>query len=199
MKILKYILYIILALVILFFAMGFMMPSVSYGHEISVDKPLKETWAVTQDDSKYNQWLEGFQSMELLEGEKFKEGSKYKVVVNPGDGQPEFEMIETLIAFNEFENVKMHFDSEFMDFDQIMTFSEADGKTSVKTDSKVIAKNFMMRSLFAIMETFGGTFTAQEKKNIEALKKVINENTTDYYPAPPVMEVDESSEESGSQ
>lgn len=154
---------------------------------------------VTQDDSKYKQWLEGFQSMELLEGEKFKEGSKYKVVVNPGDGRPEFEMIETLVAFNEFENVKMHFDSEFMDFDQIMTFSESDGKTTVKTDSKVIAKNFMMRSLFAIMETFGGTFTAQEKKNIEALKKVVNENTTDYYPAPPVMEVDDSSEESGSQ
>ena len=199
MKILKYILYIILALVILFFAMGFMMPSVSYGHEISVDKPVKETWAVTQDESKFDQWLEGFKSIELIEGEKGQPGSKYKVIVNPGDGQEDFEMIQTVVSVNEFKNVKMHFDSEFMDFEQTITHLESDGITTVKTDSKVIAKGAMMRSMFAIMETFGGSFTAQEKKNIEALKKVIDENTTDYYPAPPVMEVEGSLEENDSQ
>ena len=57
----------------------------------------------------------------------------------------------------------------------------------------------MLRSMFAIMETFGGSFTAQEKKNIEALKKVINENTTDYYPYPPTTEVDDSSEKDDSE
>ena len=92
----------------------------------------------------------------------------------------------------------MHFDSEFMDFEQTITHSESDGITTVKTDSKVIAKGAMMQSMFAIMETFGGSFTAQEKKNIEALKKVINENTTDYYPAA-VMEMKGSSDESDSQ
>ena len=46
----------------------------------------------------------------------------------------------------------------------------------------------MMRSMFALMETFGGAFQAQEVKNIEALKKVVEENTTDYYPAPIVSE-----------
>jgi hypothetical protein len=42
--------------------------------------------------------------------------------------------------------------------------------------------------MFALMEIFGGAFQAQEVKNIEALKRVIEENTTDYYPAP--VEVD---------
>lgn len=199
MKILKYILLGLLVLVILFFAMGLMKPSVSYGHEIIVDKPIKEAWAVGQDETKYDQWLEGFQSMELLEGEKFKEGSKYKVIVNPGDGQPEFEMIETIISIEEFDHVKMHFDSEFMDFEQIMTYTEADGKTTIKTDSKVIAKGLVMRSMFAIMETFAGSFTAQEKKNIEALKIVIEENTTNYYPLPEVIEDEASLGEEASQ
>lgn len=172
-----------LVLVILFFSMGVFKPSVSYGHEISVDKPQKEAWAVGQDESKYDQWLAGFQSMELIEGEKFKEGSKYKIIVKPGDDQPVFEMIETLVSYDEFEKVVMHFDSEFMDFEQTMYFTDENGKTTVKTDSKVIGKGIMTKSMFAIMETFGGSFTAQEKKNIEALKKVIEENTTDYYPS----------------
>ena len=70
MKILKYILIAILVLTILFFAVGFIQPSVSYGHEITVDKPLKEVWAVTQDASKYDQWLEGFKSIELMKENK---------------------------------------------------------------------------------------------------------------------------------
>jgi hypothetical protein len=184
MKILKYIIIGILVLTILFFAMGIFKPSVSYGHEITVDKPIKEAWAITQDESKYDQWLEGFQSIELIEGEQGKEGSKYKVIVNPGEGQPEFEMVETLVSMKEFEQVEMHFDSDFMDFEQIISFSNENGKTTVKTESRVIGKGIISKSMFAIMETIGGSFTAQEKKNIEALKKVIEENTTDYYPAP---------------
>ncbi len=190
MKALKYIIFVILALVILFFAIGMIKPSVSYGHEITVNKPIEETWAVTQDASKYDQWLAGFKSIELIEGEKNEVGSKYRVIVNPGEGQPEFEMIETIASIKEFEHVNLHFDSEFMDFEQLITHSESDGKTTVKTESKVIAKSAVMRSLFAIMEMIGGSFTAQEKKNIEALKKVIEENTTDYYPAPAVAEDD---------
>jgi hypothetical protein len=190
MKILKYVLFVILALVILYFLMGIIKPSVSYGHEITVDKPLKETWAVTQDDSKYHQWLEGFQSIELIEGEQGQPGSKYKVIVHPGEGQPEFEMTQTVVSIKEFEHVNLHFDSDFMDFEQIITYAEVAGKTTVKSESKVIAKSWAMRSMFAIMETFAGSFGAQEKENFEALKKLIEENTTDYYPAPPAPEVE---------
>ena len=182
MKILKYTILGLLVILFLIILMGIANPSIGYGHEIMVDKPIKEAWAVSQDDKKYDQWLEGFKSFELIEGEKWKEGSKYKVVVDPGDGQPEFEMIETLVSINDFESVEMHFDSEFMNFEQVMHFTEERGKTSVKTESKVLAKGLMMRSMFAIMEIFGGSFTAQEKKNMEALKKLIEENTTDYYP-----------------
>ena len=188
MKILKVLLYTFLGLVLLFLIIGLLKPSVSYGHEIKVNKPVEEAWAVTQDESKYAQWLDGFQSIELISGEKNAEGSKYKVIVDPGEGQPEFEMIETLVSLKEFEHVTMSFDSEAMDFLQTISFKEEDGLTSVKTDSKVIGKNIMTRSMFAIMEMLGGSFTAQETKNVEALKKLIEENTTDYYPDPEVGE-----------
>lgn len=180
MKILKYSLYVVIVLVILFFATGLMSPSVGYGHEITVDKPIEEAWAVTQDESKYKLWLEGYKSMELLSGQKGAVGSTYKVIVNPGEGQQDFEMIETVTSIKEFDHVKMSFDSDVMDFEQIITFKENNGKTTITTDSKVIGKNIVSRSLFAIMEMITGSFTAQETKNIEALKRVIENNTTSY-------------------
>ena len=188
MKILKYILFVIVGLAIIFFAIGFIKPSVNYGHEITVNKSLKEAWAVSQDESKYGQWLDGFKSIELISGEAGAIGSKYKVVVNPEEGQPDFEMIETVVSKKEFDHVELHFDSDMMDFDQTITYSETDGKASIKTESKVSGKGIVMRSMFALMELFSGAFQAQEEKNIEALKKLIEENDTDYYPVPNVTE-----------
>lgn len=188
MKILRYTLFAVVAIVLLFFALGLFKSSIQYGHEITVDKPVKEVWAIVQDESKYDQWLEGYQSMELIEGNQNEPGSKYKVVVDPGEGQPEFEMIQTLMTIEEFDKVHLHYDSDFMDMDQHYTFSESNGQTTFSTQADVRPKGMMMRSMFALMEMFSGSFTAQETKNIEALKKVIEENTTDYYPAPVVAE-----------
>ena len=188
MKFLKYLLYLIGGLLFFFLAIGFIKPSVNYGHEITVNKSLKEAWAVQQDESKLGEWLTGFKSIDLISGEAGEVGSKYKVVVNPEEGQPDFEMIETVISKSEFDHMSLSFDSEMMLFEQTTSFTEANGKTIIKTDSKVSGKGMMMRSLFALMEMFSGSFQTQEVKNVEALKKVIDENTTDYYPAPIVPE-----------
>jgi uncharacterized membrane protein len=191
MKILKYILYVILGLIVAFFALGLLKSSISYGHEITVNKPVEEAWAVSKDQSKFDQWLDGFQSIELISGEQDQVGSKYKVIVNPGEGQSDFEMTETLASMKEFEEINLKFDSEMMDFDQTMTYTAADGKTTIKTDSKVMPKGIFMRSMFAWMDLLGDSFTKQEAKNMEALKKLIESNTTNYYPSPePIMAAD---------
>ena len=188
MKILKYLLYIIIALIFLFFLMGFIKPTVQYGHEITVNKSKKEAWAVFQDESKYDQWLDGFKSIDLISGEKGKVGSMYKVVVNPGDGQPDFEMIETVTSMKKLEYVELSFDSDMMEFQQKTSFSGNGGNVTIKTDSKVIGKGMVMSSMFAIMSVFSDSFQKQEEKNIEALKKIIENNTTDYFPEPIVPE-----------
>ena len=179
MKIIKYILLLFVILSFLFLIIGFIKPSVSYGHEITVNKPIKEAWAVQQDEKRLGEWLEGFKSIDLISGEKGAVGSKYKVVVNPGEGQEDFEMIETIESKKEFDHMKLSFDSNMMLFDQTTTFTETNGKTTIKTDSNVKGKGMMMRSMFALMGMMG-SFEAQEVKNIEALKKVIEENTTNY-------------------
>ncbi len=187
MKFLKYFLYLIAGFLFIFVLIGFLTPTIQYGHEITANKSVKEAWAVTQDESKLGQWLEGFKSIDLISGEAGAVGSKYKVLVNPGKGQDDFEMIETIVSKKDFDHIILNFDSDMMIFDQTTSFAESNGQTSIKTDSKVSGKGIMMRSMFALMNMFGN-FQAQEVKNIEALKKLIEANTTDYYPAPPVIE-----------
>ncbi len=179
MKVLKYILFFVLGLVVLFVLIGIVKPTVSYGHEITVNKSIDEAWAVTQDETKYDQWLKGFQSIELIEGEKGQVGSKYKVVVQPGEGQPDFEMTETIVSIAENDHVEMHFDSEAMVFEQTISFSGSGGNTTITSDSKVKGKGLMSRSMFAVMGMFGA-FQAQEEENFNALKTLIDENTTTY-------------------
>ncbi|MEO1513429.1 MAG: SRPBCC family protein [Bacteroidota bacterium] len=188
MKTLQYALYTVAAIVGLFFLAGLLKSSVSYGHEVTVNKSIEEAWAVSQDESKYSQWLEGFQSIELISGEKGAVGSKYKIVVDPGDGQDLFEMVETVVSVKEFDHVSMEFDSEMMDFEQTMSFTKEGEQTRIKTESKVIGKSLGTRSMFAIMEMVLGAFTAQEAKNIEALKTLIENNVTNYSPLPSTAE-----------
>jgi hypothetical protein len=195
MKFLKYLLITIVVLFLAFFAIGMIHPEVEYGSKITVSKSIEEAWAVSQDESKFPLWLEGFQSIEHISGEFGEVGSKYKVIVNPGEGQPEFEMIETLLEHEEFDHVSFHFDSEMMDFEQVISFSEEDGMTHIVTESKVIGKGATMASLFALMEKMGGAFTSQETKNQNALKEVIEENTTDYYPVEIDLVLEEVSED----
>lgn len=167
-------------LIVAFFGIGYFNPTVEYGHTITVNKPLKEAWAVTHDETKYDQWLQGFKSMELISGEKGAVGSKYKVVVNPGEGEEDFEMIETIVSLKNYDHVALHFDSEIMEFEQTILFTENDGKVNIQTLSTVHPTGMFLRSMFASMELLTGTFQMQEEKNIDALKVLINENKTTY-------------------
>jgi len=180
MKFLKYLLGFLVIFFIIFMLFGVLKPVVNYGHTITVNKPIQEAWEVHKDPNKFNEWLEGFKSIELISGDADAVGSKYKVIVNPGEGQDDFEMIQTVNAFKEYEFVDLAFDSDMMRFEQITNFKENNGVTTISTDSKVAGKNIMLKSMFAMMEMFGGSFQKQEAKNVEALKKVIEANTTVY-------------------
>ena len=180
MKYLKYFLFLILGIVLCFFLLGFMKPAVNYGHEIKVNKPINEAWGFLQDETKMDQWLEGFKSIDLIEGESGTVGSRYKVVVNPGQGQEDFTMTETIKSIKPEDHISLNFDSDMMVFDQTTSLTTKEGQTIIKTDSSVKGKGILMRSMFALMEMTTGSFQKQEVKNIEALKNAIEQNNTVY-------------------
>ena len=174
MKILKVLGIIFLLLILGFVVLGLVKPTVKYGHTITVDRPINEAWEIYNDDTQYSQWLKGFKSIDLISGTHGEVGSKYKVVVNPQPDQPDFEMIETVLAIEENDHVILQFDSDMMEFVQTTNFAEKGGKTVISTHSEVFGNGLMMKSLFAAMELFTGSFQAQEEENFNRLKTLMD-------------------------
>ncbi len=123
------------------------------------------------------EWLEGFESNELVKGEENEVGSEYLVTINQ-EGKP-FEMTEIIRDIQEFESVTFDFDNDFMFMNYNAKFSEEDDGTVINTQSIVRGRGIFSR---ALMIFFKGSLIAQEEKHLNDLKRVIEENETDYFP-----------------
>lgn len=190
MKYLKYLLGIILLLVVIFFGRGFLTPSFSYTSEFIVDKPIKEAWAVMGDESKVSQWLKGITSIEHVSGEKYTVGAVTKYTFSE-NGQ-ESTVVETIKSVKPNEHIAMDFVMEgAMDMDYKVDFAVKDGKTHVKSSTTAKGSGIFMRSMLSFMQ---GTMKAQEDENLGNLKKLIEENKTNYFPAPVVETIEEVEE-----
>jgi len=178
----KYLLGVIALIALLFIGKGILTPTISYTSEIIVDKPVEEAWAVMNDESKVDQWLKGVTKIEHVSGKKGTVGAvtKYTFVEN---GEESI-IVETIKAIHPNEQVAMDFVMEgVMDMDFKFDFSEKDGKTHIKSSTTTKGSGLFMRSMISFME---GSFQAQEDENMVNLKKLIEDNTTNYFTSPVV-------------
>ena len=190
MKYLKYLLGIIALLALLFIGRGLLTPSISYSSEIVVDKPIQEAWAVMNDESKISQWLTGITNVEHVSGEKGKVGAvtRYTFVE---DGE-ESVLLETMKVIRPNEHVAMNFVMEdVMDMEYTADFSEKGGKTHIKSATTTKGTNLFMRTIIPFLTS---TMKAQEDENLNNLKKLIETNTTNYFPVSAVETVGEMQE-----
>ena len=175
MKYLKYILGIAAILVIGFFLLGIIKPKISYECEIIIDKPLAESWAVSQDEKKMSDWLSGFQKIEHVSGSIGNVGSVSDVYfIN--DGQ---EMIirETITEIVPNESIAMSFTSDFMEMDYKLSMKSIDGKTKISSSTTAIGNGLISKSLIVLMQN---SIQTQEHTNLENLKKTIEKNSINY-------------------
>jgi len=145
MKYVKYILGILAVLVIGFFLLGLLKPQLSYDCEIIVDKPLAESWAVSQDDEKLADWLDGYQKTEIVSGNPGTVGAVSDIYfIQEGE-----EMIiqETIKEIVPNESISMTFTSDFMDMDYILKMSAVDGKTKISSSSIVEGNGILAKSI----------------------------------------------------
>lgn len=180
MKILKYLLGTIAVLFIGFILIGVFKPSISYGSELEINKSVKEAWAVMNDESKTHLWLTGLKSSELVSGTVGEVGAVTKIVMAP-EGAEAMEMTETITAKKENEHMGLAFEADIVSSTLDMYFTEKDGKAIVRSSAVAHGKGMIMKSLMPIMKS------AMQKSDLEImanLKKVIEENTTDYFPQP---------------
>ncbi len=183
MKILKIILTALALLIVGFLLMGVFKSSVTYGNEIKINKPAKEVWAVMMDESKSSLWLEGIKSQELISGTAGEVGAVSKMVME------DIEMMETIAAITKNEHINLKFDADMMTQDMNMWFTEKDGKTTIKSETVAVGKNILWKSIFAMMNS---GMVEEDLKVLTNLKKVVEENTTDYFPAPMVETMEDA-------
>jgi len=135
------------------------------------------------DPSRATEWLEGVKEVKHVSGEVGTVGAvtEYTFLQN---GQ-ESKVVETITSILPNEQIKMNFDAPgVMDMNYVVDYSEADGKTNIKATTVVTGKGFFMKSLVPWIK---GSMISQEEGNLANLKKLINENTKNYFPEPAEM------------
>jgi len=177
MKYLKYLLIIIVVCVLFFFGKGLLTSSIFYESEVIVDKPANESWAVMSDETNLPKWIKGFIKTELVSGTANTLGAVSKVYVE--ENGKEMVMQETITAMKPNEHMAMTFTMDFMDMDYEIFFKEKEGKTTISSKSTTRGNGIFAKSMVSFME---GSMKAQEDENLNALKKIIEGNTKNYFP-----------------
>jgi len=185
MKFLKYLLYLIILLTIIFYAMGLINPEITYDCEVTVDKSAAESWAVMSDEENLPQWIDGYLRSELVSGEANAVGAVSNVYV--AEGESEVMMTETITDALPHKLMAMKFSMDFMDMDYKMEFEEEGGKTHIKTHSVTTGNGMIARSILSFMPS---AMKSQEQKNLNSLKALIDQNTKDYFKTEATTEID---------
>ncbi len=175
MKALKYILAILAILIIGFFAIGMINPTVEYDCQLTVEKSLAESWAVSQDEEKMADWLIGYEKMEMVSGEPGTVGAVSDIYFK-AEGE---EMIirETILEIVPNESISMSFESEFMNMDYQLIMNAVEGKTEIISKTNARGNGMLSKSIMALIS---GSLKAQEETNLGLLKKTIENNDSDY-------------------
>ncbi len=156
---------IIVLLVAAFFCVGMIVPAVEYTTTIEINKPRDVTWQII----RYRKdWIYGFKSFEQISGEPNQPGSKARVTVVRDGRETVFDT--ELLEIKPPEYSVNRLSNDMLTHDATVHLSEADGKTTVVSQEKLVGKNAFWRSIFAI---FKGMIVDTSKKNFDGLKKAV--------------------------
>ncbi len=177
MEYLYYGLGIIGILTIIFLLIGFIKPSISYNCAIIVDKPIKESGYVAQDEEKMSEWLEGFIKIEHVSGKPKTVGNVSNVYFEMNG--KEMVVKRTITAIKLFESMESMSETDFMNMEYSVCMTAIDEKTKISSSTTVKGNGIFAKSLMVFM---GGSLKKSEETNLVRLKNTIEANTKNYFP-----------------
>ncbi len=164
MKALKIILGLVSGLVVAFVLVGFMIPELNFTTTVRASRSVDVTFDVFTNVDLMDQWLEGFESIEILSGEPEEIGSKFRVRFN--DDGTEIEFTEELKTFEEGKAYGFLMDAGFFTNDTMFSFSEESGETTIRASNSMIGSSWYMRSLLPFMKS---DMQRQQVETLQAL------------------------------
>ncbi|MDH3492273.1 MAG: SRPBCC family protein [Acidobacteriota bacterium] len=164
---------ILLGLVLLFVlaVIAFFTPGVFSGDlenetRVVVEKPRQDVWEKFRDESKMGEWLEGFKSIKIIEGEPQTVGSKHRITFE-NDGQ-EIEMIQTMTKFDKGEGFAFNLANDVMYSDIDVRLVDKGLVTEVIQKEKYHGQNVFWHSLFYWLKS---TMAENSLRNMNSFKK----------------------------
>ena len=169
MKILFYVVGFIATCFLGFYIIGVVKPLVNYETSITINRSAEQTWSVLSNDSLMGQWIQGFEKIEITNGEPFKKGSTYKIHLK--DARQSFINDYEVINVMPNELYEYQLDNNVLKNHITITFSSPqEFTTTLKITNSVEAKNWFLSSLFVF---FKSQFQKQDEITYTALKTLV--------------------------
>lgn len=135
--------------------------------EIRVDCPVEHTWQTFCNVDLMQEWVQGFLSVEILEGEPETVGSKHRLLFQ--EGKRQVELIQTVTAFDPNERFAFTATTKGMRNACETTFA-ADGEgTVIRSSNQFFADGFFFKLMMPLMR---GAITKRIAADFGRLKKL---------------------------
>lgn len=136
---------------------------------IEIDRSPEQVWAAFNDVSRMDQWVTGFRSAELIEGERGAVGSKSRLVFEE-DGNT-FELIETVTALEPRKSLGLSVYHESMTTQLDYAFAPTDqGFTLVTISNRTRGNNLFWSVMLGLMQS---TIKERHDEDLAAFKKMV--------------------------
>ena len=141
----------------------------NYSVSVEVDKPIEEAWDIYMDESRMGEWLTGYKSMELFEGEPLTVGSKHRVLFE--DRGREVVLIETITAIDPPREFAFDLDHEIMNSSTRITLERiSPDRTRLVSDTETRSSKLLWKIIIPFMTP---QMRKRHRGDLEKLKAMI--------------------------
>lgn len=139
-----------------------------YTCSVLINKPLDEVVKLWEDESNFHQWQDGFQSIELISGEKNKEGAVSHILIQ--QGKMKIELEETILVNDLPDEKTAKYVHKHMTNTQTSRFLSSSNSVT-EYISEVEYTQFNGITLNIMAKLFPGKFKAQSEKWMKQFKR----------------------------
>ena len=140
-----------------------------YSVSVEVDVPIEEVWEVYMDESRMDEWLTGFRSMETIEGEPLTVGSKHRLVFE--ERGKEVVLVETVRVIDPPREFAFDLEHELMNSTMSVTLeSIGDDKTRLISQTATSSPKLLWKIIMPFMTP---QMRKRHRGDLERLKALI--------------------------
>ena len=167
-KLIKWLSILVILLFAVFLAVGFITPEFSYESNITVNTPVEKAFNVFMDETKMQEWMPSFLTIENIGGKAREIGSKWKLTFN--ENGDTLEVFEEVTAYEPNERFAFNLGTHPFIGHVDIHFVSVDSTTEIKAITTVNGKNIAWKSLLALWKS---AMKRRAQEQYDNLKRVI--------------------------